>query len=165
MRTKRSAAKSARDLPRYPLEQVKLINASLDRELSENLTLQGNVITRALILVGASALSTVPLTDAVQNKWYFASVLLAGIAALCGVASLWLWKSPSSEIEQKHVNVMLKSHPYSVEHRLMTDKLGILVPRRRDVKRKAKAVSIGFSFLVAAWASIVCVAGYQLVNK
>jgi hypothetical protein len=138
-----------------PHAQLQVVHHELERQLQENLTLQGNLITRALVLVGAAGLS-LGLWDYTRPWSWFTTIGigLAVLAAIAGVSSLWLWRSPSPQLTAEKIPDRLAADEYSVLHSVVTDLAGTIKHRAHDVKRKGRWITIGFVLMSVGWVSL-----------
>lgn len=138
--------------PALPMEQLQILGAELNRQLSENTTHQNLLITRALVLVGAAGLSLSLWDRSDPMGWYgLAGTIAAVLAAAFGLAALWLWRSPAPVTTPSIIAQRLAADPYSVLYATVMDLSKTVMQRVGDVRRKARFVTIGFVLMVLAW--------------
>lgn len=143
-------------MTQLPTEQLRIVHAELERELQENMTAQGNMMTRALVLVGAAGLS-LGLWDYSRPWNWFTSVgsALAILAAIAGLLALWLWRSPAPVMTQAKVATRLAADEYSVLYWVVDDLAKTITRRVVDVRRKGRFITVGFTLMSAGWVSMV----------
>lgn len=131
-----------------------VVHAEAVRELNENLTVQGNYHTRALVLIGAAAFSLGLLRapEDVGSVWAIGT-FLAIVSAGFGVAAMWSRKEPLMLIKEKELPGLLdegRSHDDVL--RDVTNGVVKLEERRhKNLVARARLINRGFALLVAAW--------------
>jgi len=150
-RTEESRGHGAPD-PGSPLpsEQLVILRAELERELAENLSQQSLLVTRALVLVAAAGAS-LGLWASPHGTVAAIGTLLAIVAAILGVAALWLWKSPAPIYDSSTVKAYVRADTYSILYRLVADLSATVERRVSDARLKARFITAGFLVMVVSW--------------
>lgn len=134
-----------------------IVHAEAVRELDDNLVIQGNYHTRALVLIGAAAFSLGLLgsPEDITPVWAIGT-FLAIISAAIGVVAMWSRKSPRMQIVEDDLPRLLdRGTPGDDVLREVTTGITRLVKSRQEhLLARARLVNRGFALLVVAWALI-----------
>lgn len=133
-----------------PLEQAKLLNAEVTRQLAAVAQKRSSMHTRAAILVAASGVLTSFRTEDWNSGWQMISVVIALAAAVLGL----LVMRPRRQGEANATlafDERLEASVYSTAHSIVRDNITELKNLRARNEEMAHFVGWGYVLLVLAW--------------
>lgn len=134
-------------MPDYPVEQLKILHAEVDRQRDTNARRFANMHTRAAILIGASGVLG---TLQVGVGWKSAAVIVSLVAAGHGLWALRPTKGRDADAT-KNTNQFLTKEPYAAEHRIVMDNIQGLSVDMSALESVRTVVARGYIFLVSGW--------------
>lgn len=152
------------DDPVYPLEQLALIHAECDKELSILSDRMSNLRTRAAILVTASGVVAVIKVSSGTYLWDYFGIGLAVISAVLGIIAIF--PSDGKDVDPGKIRAYLSKHPYSIELKIVDTKIDMINADIGVSNQIAVIMKIGYVLLSLSWVStLVIYLAYNLKMK
>jgi|GEM_PF-4901418 len=139
-----------------------IIDAEVNRQLSEQIRSAESLINRAVLLITSSLIFvSLPKLGDGEGCWYTLALVCGVLASIFGVTALFC-HSKGQETKLSSLEDQLAGKSEIEAIRALTEsKLNTLYQDRERIQRKSRFVIWGFSFLVV---SLVCTVIYSLVG-
>lgn len=133
-----------------PEDQLEAFAAEVLRQREENARRQGNMHSRAGVLVAAAGIVTGLHLDH-PTAWLLIPVSLALATAGAGLAVLMTRSRREPAAKKADLERLGRFTAFQVRLRIVKDNLTALKESRKLLKRKARLVNVGYLLLAATW--------------
>lgn len=133
-----------------PVEQLEVFGAEVLRQREENARRQGNMHSRAGVLVAAAGIITGLRLDH-PTVWLLIPAALALATAGCGLAVLMTRSRHEPVATKAALDGLDHFSTFQVRYTLVADNLTGLEEGRELLQNKARLINVGYVLLAATW--------------
>lgn len=128
--------------------QLRILREAADRQGSQLLAKQGNLIARASLALAASGVAFA--LQVAASSWHLLPAVLSFAAGVFALQSTWLWASKATDVTKRTIREHLAYDPYSLEYGLVKDLYAEIYVLMADYKRKAAWLQPSYTLIGAS---------------